>query len=1686
MDGDEMMKEEEVKMEVEADGEDATIGRDPLCNSPPPSSSSLSQPTTPTSATGHRSRKEKLVVRSFSTEIDEIQPKILSHAEFFGSPTPGKRRTRRTASAPVASTSKARSREHSPSVDGEGSDEEDESDVGTDSTASSGLNEGGGDPLTSNPVRKYRRRKEKKMKEEAAGEEEEDEFVDVDDDVEVGKKGRKKIAGKKSGRTRRGSGSQGGRGRKTPKTPSDLDSPVKERKRRSQTPREKKAPSSPQLKTSPKYTRQLAKLQLMHAKAALDKAKTSPVGSPKQKVRFQDPLTSSVSKNRVVTGGNLTAKSSTVGPKPQRSSSSSLVSVPPPTAAAAVPPAPAPPLPRRLIHYKVPDKFQSIMDRSQEKKIEVDSYIESLIKTRSELAAQLEAVQSSTNKYKSSCKKIPELLAPPPPPAAASSPFTPPQPPSQQVVALSTEVSRPYLEDSDDDKVVSFPKEQHELNYAHGYNVLSELMSSYTREDDGDEQQSILRRSVGSSSNLSFTMPDVCRETVAQLSSLVAKCSVKSKRKEKPPRDADKDDGSTSDCSSEEDYSPFFQPTYPESSSIPKMESYIRKVLRKSSRTQEISHLHASPRQEGEFNPNFVMGSYIGPDEETGRRPRVTAQELETFKELMEPSDTFMLYDDEQEMINLWCELMRDELRAIKEEREMKGELEDLLMDAAEGAEGKKIVDAYPIFVKPEHKHCFLEGSLMSQEAFIKHVTKGKENQRKELATRRLRSGKTVPLKKIYIPEWKKKVAAPPATSGLSNNRSEESGKKAAPSAPAAAASSASALSTATCGPAGRLMTVGGRRIRIPIRRTKKIPAAATLPMIKPDCLTPSSPLKVLKGMSPPSSRMMLRDGTEVSPATSSSNSSSPGGSGSDSMCQVEIPATLRGGTARSVGMEDNTTTGSPPKADEYSQRVEASLRRLEAGTAFSREDVDISYIDQGWSSPPTSVASSSSSTSRCRTQPLGGARGMLGSNQSYGPASPSTSAWAASISTVLTPPPQSSSSDGGIFNFSGIATGFSGDQATDGLPSTPPNMMSSGGAGGGGYLPGPSSSSSLYFKPIQTYPFGSNSQQGHVFDNYLRRNPATMQYQLGGSPLSSPYNGGSNANLRSGPFSGAMMSGINSPMIGTCSPMDSTKTRYSRLRHATLCPPFDNNNCSYNFHNCTYPRAPNSRFCIHHVDEGATVNFERCIYVKGTRECGAFVPRSSSQGLFCDPHSLAIANAHMKKTRPVKTMDKTEGLLKHLRCNLDRSEGKIMEHGHGSYSVRKDFIEDEFDTLNNSSDTDESDDESSVERMCKAQRGDDDSDVDDTDPNVPDYGALKNAGHFTVEECVKMSQRALEEQRKCMLQEMELVKRKFSLGYRQYQQGIQALRSKRVNFTTDPKFLSTNMSGLTPQQIQREVKVHNETTAMMSHRRISGQRCLLRHEVLRRRQAIFEAARPPGPASAGIEFSRWPIHPAETKEEIHLRLRRAKKGKPVLCSFGSGHEKCGEKAVQLARFCWKHIAMDKSQHLFTTCGFRLGPDTDDVCTTPVFSEIEKFGCPLHALPIPLKDPPESQNKKAKVEEEIDKLMEEPGMDSSGDEEEEDESSGGGGDGGEEDGADRHDESMVREMEHLVGDELVDADHFKETLASIYARGMYETDSEESEDTEEEDENGGGGGGGQQQDGGGGDAGGGGAGGMEL
>jgi len=147
-----------------------------------------------------------------------------------------------------------------------------------------------------------------------------------------------------------------------------------------------------------------------------------------------------------------------------------------------------------------------------------------------------------------------------------------------------------------------------------------------------------------------------------------------------------------------------------------------------------------------------------------------------------------------------------------------------------------------------------------------------------------------------------------------------------------------------------------------------------------------------------------------------------------------------------------------------------------------------------------------------------------------------------------------------------------------------------------------------------------------------------------------------------------------------------------------------------------------------------------------------------------------------------------------------------------------------------------------------------------------------------------------------------------------------------------------------------------------------------------------------------------------------------------------------------LTRFCRRHLAEDKNQRLYKPCNFRLGPDPEDLCHTPVLTELGKFGCSLHALPISVKDPPESHSKRPKVEDEIEKLIEEETMyDDIPKEEESDES-------------EIPPDEMVQEMEQLVGDELVDIEHFREVLTGMYKKGIYATDSEESEDTEEDEE----------------------------
>jgi hypothetical protein len=167
------------------------------------------------------------------------------------------------------------------------------------------------------------------------------------------------------------------------------------------------------------------------------------------------------------------------------------------------------------------------------------------------------------------------------------------------------------------------------------------------------------------------------------------------------------------------------------------------------------------------------------------------------------------------------------------------------------------------------------------------------------------------------------------------------------------------------------------------------------------------------------------------------------------------------------------------------------------------------------------------------------------------------------------------------------------------------------------------------------------------------------------------------------------------------------------------------------------------------------------------------------------------------------------------------------------------------------------------------------------------------------------MSQLALEKQKELMSQELEILKRQYVSGWRNYNRQLGHLRDERVNFTTDPKFISIDEFHVNKVDIQHEIKVHNDAESMMAHRRNTGPRTLLRHAVLKKRQQIFET-------SNANRYSRntTPLMGAvETKEERKLRIRRRRRAVPQVCSFGMAtHERCKDIVVPLTKFCFKHV----------------------------------------------------------------------------------------------------------------------------------------------------------------------------------
>lgn len=64
----------------------------------------------------------------------------------------------------------------------------------------------------------------------------------------------------------------------------------------------------------------------------------------------------------------------------------------------------------------------------------------------------------------------------------------------------------------------------------------------------------------------------------------------------------------------------------------------------------------------------------------------------------------------------------------------------------------------------------------------------------------------------------------------------------------------------------------------------------------------------------------------------------------------------------------------------------------------------------------------------------------------------------------------------------------------------------------------------------------------------------------------------------------------------------------------------------------------------------------------------------------------------------------------------------------------------------------------------------------------------------------------------------MGLLGRSHAIKRRAYLREVERLRASRIPFTTDPALLSTR-AGVSTPYLNRQVRVHNETNAILNHR---------------------------------------------------------------------------------------------------------------------------------------------------------------------------------------------------------------------------------------------------------------------------
>jgi hypothetical protein len=279
---------------------------------------------------------------------------------------------------------------------------------------------------------------------------------------------------------------------------------------------------------------------------------------------------------------------------------------------------------------------------------------------------------------------------------------------------------------------------------------------------------------------------------------------------------------------------------------------------------------------------------------------------------------------------------------------------------------------------------------------------------------------------------------------------------------------------------------------------------------------------------------------------------------------------------------------------------------------------------------------------------------------------------------------------------------------------------------------------------------------------------------------------------------------------------------------------------------------------------------------------------------------------------------------------------------------------------------------------------------------------------------------------------ELELLNRQQKLRF--FRDGLEKLKQFGPRFTTNPYLINTKVT-VPAGYIDHQIKQYDAAKAILQTAyKADGQRGWLRLKMLQKTQELARKAK----ASGRKQHDAADVYDSDTDADSDGGESRDKQDptrysgiKSFKCAYNEGYavRACQNPPVNWSNFCLKHILSDPKQVQWIPCKRSIGPDPQDVCKTPCYRILEKYGCPIHSPLVLTKHKPLRQSA-----EELNVLA-----DSDNEEEE----------------LTLENESHV--LANLVTDECWSVSHLEEALSQLAKRGPLDiTDTSDSEETDEE------------------------------